>query len=126
MKHKMQSIFIIIYIFNQNMSVLTNGVTHSLLDIAGRQFFALFQDQTMNILTSKKFKNFRSSSLKMFHKLGVQRKFAKFTEKHLFRCIFIEWRPLINKETLAHSLFCGFCEIFKNILFMIKLMLMMN
>ena len=44
----------------------------------------------------------------VFYEKGVLKNFIKFTEKHLCQSFFI------NEETLAHVLFCDYCEIFKN------------
>ena len=62
----------------------------------------------------------RSSRPEVFCKKGVLRNFAKFTEKHLCRSLFLSIVAglrsaiLFKKETLAQVFSCEFCEIAEN------------
>ena len=61
----------------------------------------------------------KSSRSQMFFKIGVLKKFAIFTGKHLCWCLFLiklqVWRPetLLTKDSNT-GFSCEYCEIFKN------------
>ena len=55
----------------------------------------------------------RSNNQRCSVRIGVLRKFAKFTGKHLCLRIFLN-KVVIKEETLAQVFSCKFCELFKN------------